>query len=624
MYWRGPAAWNYDGRTWTQAPWLRGLPPARVQHGDHRDYQLEGYLTDRRQLVALDLAVAAPEGAHLANDYGMTVRTPLSALTRWRMRASAAGELRSHVAAPAAPAAGLCSCPLASTRARAPWPHRRREAGADDAALVRRALDWIRTEFAYTLETPLPGRNAVDEFLFDRKQGYCEHFSSAFVVLMRAAGVPARVVTDVHGRCTTASAVTGWSGRWMRMRGPRSGCRGAAGCAWTSTAAVAPERVYDTLDDRLGDGVEAGRLTLEGFGSVSDWLRRGWNDLVLGFDAAGAPAGAAGRERLGSRGLASLFGLCAVATLAWMVHTRRGASANAIRCCGPGIAWMPAMPAWDWAANRMKPRATGRDAWRHAVHKAPICCFRSAAVFAAARYAPDEGTSGLSSKTCAGTAHNRWRLAMNLRFAVLVAAAAPLSACATAPKPLQGSFTQVKSARRGGHAPGRCAGPPKYFDHQHHAGTQLDLLPAPGRARWAPPADLLSAPDATDGRFIACRAASTTLPCSPKAEVTFIGKIEGYAKRHASANTTTSRRASPPTWCTCGRKCAAEVRPIRVYDPFCTRAGVTGLVVTGSRGAGVEKSRSLSGFFHGPGHRIAQAEVPKRSSGAPASRCRWM
>ena len=62
----------------------------------------------------------------------------------------------------------------------------RREAGANDAAIVQRALQMFRASFGYTLATPLLGRNSVDEFLFDQKEGFCEHFSSAFVVLMRA------------------------------------------------------------------------------------------------------------------------------------------------------------------------------------------------------------------------------------------------------------------------------------------------------------------------------------------------------------------------------------------------------------------------------------------------------
>src|SRR5690606_41478284 len=68
-----------------------------------------------------------------------------------------------------------------------------------DAAIGGRAMQMIRDSFGYTLPTPLPGRHSADEFLFDWQQGFCEHFSSAFVILMRAAGIPSRVVTGYAG-----------------------------------------------------------------------------------------------------------------------------------------------------------------------------------------------------------------------------------------------------------------------------------------------------------------------------------------------------------------------------------------------------------------------------------------
>src|SRR5690606_23121320 len=69
----------------------------------------------------------------------------------------------------------------------------------NDAALVERASEMLRAENGYTRDTPLPGRHSADEFLFDWKQAVSEHNSSAFVILMRAAGIPARVVTGYVG-----------------------------------------------------------------------------------------------------------------------------------------------------------------------------------------------------------------------------------------------------------------------------------------------------------------------------------------------------------------------------------------------------------------------------------------
>ncbi|HEY5970867.1 MAG TPA: DUF3488 and transglutaminase-like domain-containing protein, partial [Pseudoxanthomonas sp.] len=319
MYWRGPVLWDFDGRSWTQPQWLRGLPAEPVATRDVAwDYEIEFEPTDRRQLVALDLPASAPAGSRLSFDYGLYADRPLSALTRWRLRSSPPARFEPRLKlllrerALTLPAGyNPRTVALASQ-----W---RREAGADDAAIVQRALDWVNREFGYTLETPLPGRNGVDEFLFEQKKGFCQHFSSSFVVLMRAAGIPARVVTGYVGgfrnpfggywivRRMDAHA---WAEVWLPERG------------WVRvdpTAAVAPERVYDTLEDRasLGAGALGGLTTLGDFG---DWMRRGWNDLVLGYNADRQQRllRPFGIDRLDDRRLGLMLGLFALLTLAWM------------------------------------------------------------------------------------------------------------------------------------------------------------------------------------------------------------------------------------------------------------------------------------------------------------------
>src|SRR5690606_9840153 len=154
-------------------------------------------------------------------------------------------------------------------------------------AIVGRALQWISNAFGYTLATELPGRHAVDEFLFDTRQGFCEHFSSAFVVLMRAAGIPARVVTGYAGGYRNPigdywlvrnSDAHAWAEVWLEGRG------------WVRadpTAAVAPERIYDTLADRApaAAGVLGGLRELPPVLVLGAWLRRGWTVFLLGLDA---------------------------------------------------------------------------------------------------------------------------------------------------------------------------------------------------------------------------------------------------------------------------------------------------------------------------------------------------
>ncbi|RRU08806.1 DUF3488 and transglutaminase-like domain-containing protein [Stenotrophomonas sp. 278] len=363
-YWRGPVLTHFDGKVWVQDRYADQAPPPQVTHGTTRwDYQIDYEPTDRRQLVALDLPLQAPTGTRLDADYSLRSDVPLAALTRWRMQSSPAEryvqplndwQRRRLLSVP----------PDLNPRAAALARQWRRDAGSNDAAIVNRALEWIRSRFAYTLSTPAPGRNAVDEFLFDQQAGFCQHFSSSFVVLMRNAGIPARVVTGFAGgqrnpygdywvvRRMDAHA---WAEVWLPERG------------WVRvdpTAAVAPERIYDTLEDRLNAG-DAG-VTLEGrwaqLGQMADYLRRGWNDLVLSFDATRQQQllRPLGIDKLEPAQLVAIFMAFAGAALGWMawVLARGERERDPLlrawhrvgrRYARHGLAREPAETATDWA-----------------------------------------------------------------------------------------------------------------------------------------------------------------------------------------------------------------------------------------------------------------------------------
>ncbi len=320
MYWRGPTMWRFDGEEWTQASGLRGLPAPQVQPAArHWDYELEVEPTDRRQLVALDLPLAAPPGASLGGDHSLRSRDPLISLTRWRIHSGAPASNEPVLRPPLRRMAlqlpeGFNPRTLALARQ---W---RRDAGRDDAAIVRRALQWVRADFAYTLQTPPWGRNAIDEFLFDTQAGFCQHFSSSFVVLMRAAGIPARVVTGYAGGyrnplggywVVLRSDAHAWAEVWLEGRG------------WVRvdpTAAVAPERIYDTIADRApGASGLLGSLGNRTW-NIQDWVRRNWNDLLLGFNAdrQSRLLSGFGIEALRQQQLAGLFAVVALLALLWM------------------------------------------------------------------------------------------------------------------------------------------------------------------------------------------------------------------------------------------------------------------------------------------------------------------
>lgn len=360
MYWRGPVLMDFDGRDWTRSRWLRNLPaPEVARSGATWDYEVEVEPTDQRTLVALELPHDPPVGARSGWDYSLVTERPLASVTRWRMQSSPPAAFEPKLPVMLRQAAlrlpdGYNPRTVALARQ---W---RNEAGeGNDAAIVDRAMRMIQTEFGYTLDTPLPGRHSADEFLFDWKLGFCEHFSSAFVILMRAAGVPSRVVTGYVGgyrnnfgnywvvRRMDAHA---WAEVWLEGRG------------WVRvdpTAAVAPERIYDTLEDRMSSGLSA----LPGFGpamDMGDWLRRGWNDFVLGFDATRQrnlfqPFGG---DALGTRGLGMLFAAAAILALAWMLWlSARGARERD-----------PLLRAWHRLDRRYARLGLGRATHEPALH----------------------------------------------------------------------------------------------------------------------------------------------------------------------------------------------------------------------------------------------------------------
>lgn len=289
-YWRGPVMSVFDGRRWERAD-LLSPPPARADEPASWRYRIEYEPTDRHQLVALDLPLAAPPGGRLDGQYSLRSDRRLVAVTAWEL----ASAPHAPTAGPLPPALArhyLALPPGYNPRTLALGRQWRQQAGEDDTALVQRALAWIGEEFSYTLSTPLAGRHSADEFLFDQRAGFCEHFSSAFAILMRSAGIPARVVTGYTGgvrnrygdywlvRRMDAHA---WNEVWLDGRG------------WVRvdpTAAVAPERIYDTLEQRLADGGAGGGLlpaiTLrwQALREAGDWLRQRWNAQVLGYDAA--------------------------------------------------------------------------------------------------------------------------------------------------------------------------------------------------------------------------------------------------------------------------------------------------------------------------------------------------
>ena len=288
LYWRGPVLSSFDGRTWSISPWLRELPAGDLRAtGPVLEYEIQQEPTDRRWVLALDLPLDADAmndrpSIRFTRDRSAYVRRPLSELSRHRLRS--APQARFDVDLPRTLRQQLTSLPGGFNPRTEALVQTWRDRQLDAAAIVREALDLFNREFTYTLTPPPLGRDSVDDFLFNTREGYCEHFSSAFTVMMRMAGIPARVVTGYQGGGYNAlgdyilvrqSDAHAWSEVWIEGQG------------WVRidpTAAVSPERTF------TGGEAASGRSGLyRALGPVldaADWLRHGWNTVVLGFNAA--------------------------------------------------------------------------------------------------------------------------------------------------------------------------------------------------------------------------------------------------------------------------------------------------------------------------------------------------
>ncbi|HET9043868.1 MAG TPA: DUF3488 and transglutaminase-like domain-containing protein [Burkholderiales bacterium] len=198
LYWRGPVFWHFDGRTW-RAGNVRVSELAEFEpRGQPLFYSVTLEPHERNWLFALDMPAKVPPGAGATGDFQLLARLPVR--NRVRYETSSFLEYRAIGGATPHELAAARQIPEDfNPRAVALAQSWRREAVTDER-IVARAIEYFRrANLQYTLAPPPLGRDSVDEFLFESKSGFCEHFSSAFVFMMRAAGVPARVVTGYQG-----------------------------------------------------------------------------------------------------------------------------------------------------------------------------------------------------------------------------------------------------------------------------------------------------------------------------------------------------------------------------------------------------------------------------------------
>jgi len=288
LYWRGPVLWDFDGRTWSAPRFFYGQPRFQT-NGVPIEYEVTIEPHNKRWLFALELPARLPPRSRLTGDFQLISNTRVASRMRYGMVSYLntqygmnESRMALHRALQLPPGFNPRTIKLAQSLRRQ-FP--------DDHALMAEVLSMFRKEkFFYTTTPPLLGTNSVDEFLFDTRRGFCEHYASAFAVIMRAAGIPARIVT-------------GYQGGEINPVGNYMIVRQADAHAWTEvwfpdtgwvrvdpTAAVSPLRVESGIaaavpkTDPLPLMVRGDYPWLRQVRLNWDSIANSWNQWVLGYN----------------------------------------------------------------------------------------------------------------------------------------------------------------------------------------------------------------------------------------------------------------------------------------------------------------------------------------------------
>jgi len=291
LYWRGPVMTQFDGATWSVGRASAGGGGATYSKREQRKtYTVTLEPHNKTWLFALDVPAVLPPGAYILNDLEVRDSRPVSERKRYEM----SSYLDYRYGERASP--GLLQASLRFDESRNPrtiaLARQWKSESPDARALLNKAFIFYNRDFTYTLDPPaLERANPYDDFLFNTKQGFCEHYAGSFALIMRAAGIPARVVTGYQGgevnpinnELTVRQAdAHAWVEIWLQDEG------------WVRvdpTGAVSPLRVESGVNAALGPiGVIPSLIAADPLGVLgrirNAWqaMNSQWDQWVVGYD----------------------------------------------------------------------------------------------------------------------------------------------------------------------------------------------------------------------------------------------------------------------------------------------------------------------------------------------------
>ncbi len=291
-YWRGPVLHDFDGATWRRHRTAYATASALELRGPVYRYSATIEANTHGTVIALEMS-SPPDspGVLYTDDFQLLSHRPTNQAQSYELSAYPLAARTAELSS-AMRELDLALPPDRNPRARE-LALRLRAAAGEDGAYVAAVLGYFRRGgFEYTLTPQRLGRDSIDELLFSTRQGFCGHYAAAFVDLMRAGGVPARVVTGYQGGewnpighylIVRQSDAHAWAEVWLPGRG------------WLRadpTAVVSPQRLSRELlafeDDtgREGERLRGSARWLTTMLQSWDALNAWWQDDVVGFNLA--------------------------------------------------------------------------------------------------------------------------------------------------------------------------------------------------------------------------------------------------------------------------------------------------------------------------------------------------
>ena len=299
LYWRGIVFNRFDGRTWSREDVIRTSRPADLYRTNGKEIRQEIILEASGQawLFALDIPGSAPvlEDMRTSLNTQFEIHSARSINNRIRYQVSSFPDYFLQTELTPQELQTSLELPAGFNPKTLSYAAQLSQRIKGNQQRIDAVLQLFRQEqFVYTLEPALLGENSIDDFLFTTRAGFCEHYSSAFVVLMRSMGIPARVITGYQGGAPNSvdgylevrqSDAHAWAEVWLTGRG------------WIRvdpTAAVAPERVMQNLFSTQPRRGMAGLVNLA-MGNNSwlhsmrmqwDAINNSWNLWILNYNQA--------------------------------------------------------------------------------------------------------------------------------------------------------------------------------------------------------------------------------------------------------------------------------------------------------------------------------------------------